>query len=384
MKSLEILPVKQPEKLINMKQFNAFIRKEFHHIFRDSRTLILLLLMPVVLMIIFGFAVTNEIKNNRLAIYDMSKDAASQKLIQRFAASRYFDISENITDPAGLERVFQKGAAALVLVIPAGFNHDLLAKHLAQLQLLADGSDPNTATSLINYASAIIGEYQQSLFQEEQLPYRIVPVTRMLYNSELKSAFSFVPGVMGLILMLISAMMTSVSIVREKELGTMEVLLVSPLRPFMIVIAKAVPYLLIAIVNVLTILTLSVFVLGLPVKGNLFLLLLESTLFIISCLALGLLISTAAQSQQVAMLISMVGLMLPTMMLSGFIFPIENMPLPLQVLSNLVPAKWYIHMVKAIMLKGMGIGSIWKENGILLLMTLFFLGVSIRRFKIRL
>lgn len=367
-----------------MKQFFSFIQKEFYHIFRDPRSLLLLLLMPVALMIIFGFAVTNEIKNNKLAVMDLSKDEASQKLINRFSASPYFDLSVTVPESANLEDIFHKNKAALVMVIPAHFNQDLMASHSTTLQLLADGSDPNTANSLINYASAIIGDYQQEEFPEAQSAFQIVPITRMLYNPGLKSAFFFVPGVMGLILMLISAMMTSVSIVREKELGTMEVLLVSPLKPFMIVLAKAVPYLLIALVNVLTIIALSVWVLGLPVRGNFALLLGESTLFILSCLSLGLLISTAAQSQQIAMLISLLGLMLPTMMLSGFIFPIENMPLPLQVVSNIVPAKWYIRTIKAIMLKGLGLGSVWKENIILLGMTLFFLAVSIKRFKIRL
>ncbi len=367
-----------------MKQFISFIQKEFHHIFRDPRSLLLLLLMPVALMVIFGFAVTNEIKNNKLAILDLSKDATSQKLINRFSASPYFDLTLTVPENTNLEDIFQKNEAAIVMVIPAHFNKDLEAEHTARIQLLADGSDPNTANSLINYASAIIGDYQQELLNEGQRAYQIVPITRLLYNPELKSAFFFVPGVMGLILMLISAMMTSVSIVKEKELGTMEVLLVSPLKPFMIVLAKAVPYLLIALVNVLTIIALSVWVLGLPVRGSFALLLLESTMFILSCLSLGLLISTAAQSQQVAMLISLLGLMLPTMMLSGFIFPIENMPMPLQVISNIVPAKWYIRTIKAIMLKGLGFSAVWKENLILICMTIFFLAVSIKRFKIRL
>jgi ABC-2 type transport system permease protein len=216
------------------------------------------------------------------------------------------------------------------------------------------------------------------------IPYQISPEPRMLYNPELKSAYTFVPGVMGLILMLVSAMMTSVSIVREKEMGTMEVLLVSPMRPLLIVVAKAVPYFTIAMVNVGTILLLSVFLLDLPVQGSVLLLLGESMLFILSCLALGLLISTAAKSQQVAMFISMLGLMLPTMLLSGFVFPIENMPIPLQVVSNAVPAKWFILMVKAVMLKGLGFGAVWKENLILAGMTVFFIAISVKRFKIRL
>lgn len=367
-----------------MKQFTEFVRKEFYHILRDRRSLLLLLAMPVALMIIFGFAITNEIKNNKLAVYDMAKDDASQKIISRFQASKYFNVVYNINTNAEIEKIFQQNKAALILVIPHQFNSSLIATNKAEVQVIADGSDPNTAAILINYATAIITEYQADLKQQANIPYQVIPVTRMLYNPELKSAFTFVPGVMGLILMLISAMMTSVSIVKEKELGTMEVLLVSPLQPMMIVIAKAIPYLLIAIINVLTILALSVFVLGLPVQGNFFFLLAESILFIISCLSLGLLISTAAKSQQVAMLISLLGLMLPTMMLSGFIFPIENMPKALQLVTNIVPARWYILIVKAVMLKGLGIGTVWKETLILAGMTIFFLVVSVKRFNIRL
>ena len=367
-----------------MNQFKEFVRKEFYHILRDRRSLLLLLAMPIILMIIFGFAISNEIKNNSLAVYDMAKDEASQKIISSFKASKYFNITYNIYSEDEIEKVFRQNKAALVIVIPSQFNSNLIATNKAAIQIIADASDPNTATSLINYATSIITEYQSSLNQQVNIPYQIQTETRMLYNPELKSAYSFVPGVMGLILMLISAMMTSVAIVREKELGTMEVLLVSPLNPMLIVIAKAIPYFLIGVINVLTIIALSVFAMGLPVEGNFFLLLAESMLFIISCLSLGLLISTMAQSQQVALLISLLVLMLPTMLLSGFIFPVENMPKVLQWISNIVPATWYILMIKAIMLKGLGFASVWKENLVLVGMTIFFLAVSIKRFNIRL
>ena len=367
-----------------MKKIKSFIRKEFYHIFRDVRTLLLLLVMPIALMIIFGFAVTNEVKNNNVAVYDMSKDQSSQSLISRLNSSTYFDVVYDINNSAEIKRVFEKNIASLIVIIPSNFNQDLFGTNKAIVQIIADGSDPNTATTLTNYASSIIGDYQQEIIQTQNLPYHIVTNIRLLYNPTLKSAYTFVPGVMGLILMLISAMMTSVSIVREIEIGTMEVLLVSPLKPLMIVLAKAIPYLLISFINVLTILALSVFILHLPVRGNLVVLLLECVLFIISCLALGLLISTAAKTQQVALLISMMGLLLPTMLLSGFLFPVENMPIALQVVSNIVPAKWFIIIVKAIMLKGLGFMAVWKENLILLFMTLVFISISVNRFKIRL
>jgi ABC-2 type transport system permease protein len=216
------------------------------------------------------------------------------------------------------------------------------------------------------------------------LPYTIDTQIRMLYNPELKGAYNFVPGVMALVLMLVCAMMTSIAIVREKEMGTMEVILVSPLKPFRIVLAKTVPYLLVSILNIASILLLSVYALDVPIRGSLVLLMAESILFIITSLSVGILISNSAKTQQVAMFTSMMSLFLPTLLFSGFLFPVENMPVPLQVISNIVPAKWYYIIVKAIMIKGLGFGAVWKETLILIGMTIFLLGVSIRNFKIRL
>ncbi|MDP2365556.1 MAG: ABC transporter permease, partial [Ignavibacteria bacterium] len=222
------------------------------------------------------------------------------------------------------------------------------------------------------------------LNQQNKLPYTIKTETRMLYNPQLKGAYSSVPGVMGMILLLISAMMTSIAIVREKELGTMEILLVSPMQPWLVVISKVIPYFIISLINVATILILSVFVLGLPIEGSLLLLIGSTIVYIFCALSLGILISTITETQQAAMLISLLGLMLPVVMLSGYAFPIANMPTILQVLSNLVPAKWYIIIVKGVMIKGIGIEQIWKELLILLAMTGVFLTISIKRFKIRL
>ena len=367
-----------------MKQFLSFIRKEFYHIFRDARTLMLLLLMPVALLIIFGFAISTEIKNNNIAVLDMAHDVSSQNIINRLNASVYFKVVNQIQNASAIQQVFKKNLATLVIVFPENFNKTLESTNSAQIQIIADGSDPNTATTLINYASSIISKYQTELMNDAKLPYQIVPEVRMLYNPELKSAYTFVPGVMGLILMLISTMMTSVSIVKEKELGTMEVLLVSPLKPFLFILAKVIPYLIIGFTNVLTILILSVTLLNLPINGNIGLILFECFLFIVASLSLGILISTAAQSQQIAMFISMIGLLLPTMLLSGFIFPVENMPYPLQIISKIVPATWFIIAVKSTMIKGLGLFAVWKETTILLSMALFFLTVALSRFKIRL
>src|SRR4030095_8112654 len=253
-----------------------------------------------------------------------------------------------------------------------------------KVQLLADASDPNVANTLTNYASAIITDYQDRITHDRRLPYTIQTELRMLYNPQLRGAYSFVPGVMAMVLMLVCALMTAITIVREKENGTMEVMLVSPLKPLKIVVAKAVPYILLSMVNIASILLLSVFVLEVPINGSLMLLVAESVLFTLTSLALGLLISSATSSQQTAMFISLTGLFLPTVMLSGFMFPIENMPLPLRIISNVVPAKWYYSIVTSVMIKGLGLSAIWKETLILSGMMLLLLLLSIKKFKIRL
>lgn len=372
------------DKPINMKQFTTFIRKEFKHVFRDRKTLLMLFGLPVVQIVLFGFALTNEIKNSKMIVVDYAHDKGSQDLITRFESSRYFEVQKAVLTHRQIEAAFKEGKIKTAVIFPVNFYHDLLHSNKAQIQVIADGTDPNTATTLTNYVQAIMGEYQQEVMGQTKLPYRIVPEIRMLYNPELKGAYNYVPGVMALVLMLVCVMMTSISIVREKELGTMEILLVSPFKPLLVILSKAVPYLIVSLVNFAVILLLSVFALGLPINGSLLLLVSVSTLYIITALSMGLLISTTTASQQTAMLLSLMGMLLPTMLFAGFMFPIENMPLPLQVISNIVPAKWYYIIVKRVMIKGLGFASIWKETLILLGMTLLLLGISLRKFKTRL
>jgi ABC-2 type transport system permease protein len=367
-----------------MKQFITFVRKEFAHVLRDRKTLLILFGMPVMQILIFGFALTNEVKNSSIVVVDYAKDAASQELISRIEASRYFEVEKIITDHKQIEESFKEGKVKLALILPENFNTDLLHQNKAQVQVIADATDPNTANTLTNYITAIIRDYQAELNPTVSAPYTIIPETRMLYNPQLKSVHGFVPGVMALVLMLVCVMMTAISIVREKEMGTMEILLVSPFKPLMVIVTKAVPYLILSWVNVGSIILLSVFVLDLPVNGSLLLLFAESTLFIITCLTLGIFISVRTSSQQVAMLISLMGMLLPTILFSGFMFPIENMPKILQVITNIVPAKWFYIIVKSIMIKGLGFSAIWKETLILLGTTLFLLLVSLKSFKIRL
>ena len=367
-----------------MKQLFNFVKKEFAHVFRDRKTLLMLFGVPIAQIVLFGFALTNEIKNSRIVVVDYSKDYVSQQLITKIAAGKYFTIERAPMSHMDIEKAFRSGKIKMAVVFPLNFGNDLQHLHRAQVQVIADASDPNTATTLTNYISSIVADYQSQQANQRGTPFTITPEARMMYNPELKGGPNFVPGVMAMVLLLVCVMMTSISIVKEKELGTMEVLLVSPFNPFMVIIAKMIPYLVVSLLNLIIILLLSVLILDLPVKGSVILLFAESTLFITTALSLGLLISTVTSSQQTAMTISMMGMMLPTLILGGYMFPIENMPIVLQVLSNIVPAKWFYIIIKAVMLKGLGFTYIWKETLILAGMTTFFLVISLRKFKIRL
>lgn len=367
-----------------MKQFLSFIQKEFYHIFRDRRTILILLGMPIVQIILFGFAISTEVKNVKVAVLDQSKDVSTRQIIDKIDASEYFNIHQILTDANEIENVFRRNTSDLVVVFEPNFDNNLRHTGQAKVQLIADATDPNNATILTNYAGSIITDFQQSLRIGNAPSLQIIPQVKLLYNPGMESAYNFVPGVMGLILMLICAMMTSISIVREKETGTMEVLLVSPVRPIFMIIAKMVPYFALSCVNLITILLLSVYVLHVPVAGSLLSLALLSAVFITVSLSLGLLVSTIATTQVEAMLLSGMVFMMPTVVLSGMIFPIENMPLPLQIVSNIIPAKWYIIGVKRIMIEGLSISFAFKQIAILLGMATVLISISLKKFKKRL
>lgn len=367
-----------------MKRFLGFVKKEFIHIFRDRRTMLILFGMPVAQLLLFGYVITNEIKDAKIAVYDKSKDAVTQKITQKLLSSGYFKLEENISSYDQVEKSFRKGNVKMLIVFEPDFAINLEKNGSANVQLLADASDPNTANILTSYTSAIIRDYANSLNTTTALPIQIKTEVQMQYNPELKGVYMFIPGIIAMLLILISALMTSISITREKELGTMEVLLVSPLRPIQIIIGKVIPYVLFAFIDVLIILFIATTVFQVIVQGNMILLLAECLLYIILSLSLGILISSVTSSQQIAMMLSMLALMLPTILLSGFIFPIENMPLPMQWLCQIMPAKWFIIILKSIMLKGNGIIYIWKETLVLVFMIVLFISVSVKKFKIRL
>jgi ABC-2 type transport system permease protein len=368
-----------------MKRFLGFVKKEFLHIFRDQRTLFILFGIPAAQILIFGYAVSTDIKNAGVAFLDLSHDEVTQELTDKIISSGFFKKTDNLLNYNDIDKVFKKGKTKAVIIFEQDFGKNLVSEGKATLSIIADGSEPNTATLVTNYTTSIVNDFV-SEFSGPALNKSIVisPEVKMLYNPNLKSHFMFVPGVITLILILICALMTSVTITREKEFGTMEVLLVSPLKPIQIILGKVMPYFILSFINVLLILALSWFVFGLPVKGSLLLLLAECMLYILMSLTLGILISTVSENMQQAIFISMIGLMLPTILLSGFIFPIENMPKIYDYVSSVMPPRYFIIIIKNIMIKGTGFMYIWKETFILIIMTLVFIGLSVRKFKIRL
>lgn len=368
-----------------MNRFIGFVKKEFLHIFRDYRTLFILFGIPVAQILIFGYAVTMDIKNAQIAILDLSHDEITGKISEKLLASDFFRESKTILNYNDIDRVFKKGNTKAVIIFGEEFGKKLTSEGTATLSVIADGSEPNSATLITNYVLAIVNSFTAELtLPETMMTTPVQAEVRMFYNPELKGQTMFVPGVITLILILICALMTSVTITREKEFGTMEVLLVSPLKPFQIIIGKVMPYFLLSLINVVIILLLSWLVFGLPVKGSIILLMAESMLYILMSLSLGILISTVSSSMQQAIFISLIGLMLPTILLSGFIFPIENMPKIYDYVSMILPPRYFIVILKNIMIKGTGFLYIWKETLILFIMTLVFIGLSMRKFKIRL
>ncbi len=367
-----------------LKVYWAFVKKEFFHIIRDKRTLLILFGMPVAQVMIFGYAVTNEFNGASLDIFDQSKDELSEQLIHHFESSGNFKVNRILYSEAEIEAGFKKGETKLTVVIPKDFAQDLLSGKDVDVQLLADGSDPNNANTLVRYATTMLGMFESKYLGKAQSPYLIDIQTRMLYNPQLKSAHNFVPGTIALILLIISAMMTSLTIAREKETGTMEILLVSPLPPALIILGKVTPYAFLAFLDAILILVIGYFVFEVPIVGSLILLLSVCFIYLLAALGLGTLISTVSKTQQDAMMRSLIGLMMPSMLLSGFIFPLSSMPIILQGIGSIVPATYFIEILKGVMLRGVGIQFVIWEIVVLIGMTLFFLLMTYKNFKIRL
>ena len=367
-----------------MKQLFTFIYKEFLHVFRDKKSMLLLFGLPIVLVILFGYALSNEIKNARVVVCDYAQDYMSKEIIQKIEASPYFVIEQSTMSYQEIDEIFKEGKMRLAIIFPTNFADNVFHTKEGQIQVIADASDPNAATTLTNYLNAILIDYQRQMQNAQNIPLQINIESRMIYNPELRGVLSFVPGLMAFILLLVNILMTSISIVKEKENGTMEILLVSPFNPFMVIVAKLFPYLILSILNLTVILILSYFLFDITVQGNLFLLYAVSVLYILTCLSIGLFISNTTNSQQEAMMSSLVGMMVPGMILTGFMFPIENMPYALQIAADFMPSKWYFVIVKDIMIKGLGFTALWKEIGVLFGMFTILMLVNVKIFKIRL
>lgn len=364
------------DKVFSMKEFWSFIIKETQHIMRDRRTMMILFGMPIILMLIFGFAISTDVRNVRTVVVMSQIDHQTQRMINALDESEYFKVLYKVHTPAEAEQLIRNQKADMGIV----FSTDFASKH-GGVQLITDGTDPNMAQQYNNYASQIMGTQLMNVMQRKS-PSAIA--LKMLYNPQMKSSYNFVPGIMGILLMLICAMMTSISIVREKERGTMEVLLVSPVRPFLIILAKAVPYLVLAFVVLLAILLMSRYVLFVPIAGSLWLILLVSTIYIFMALSLGLLISTIAKTQMAALLMSAVMLLMPCTMLSGMMFPIESMPHVLQWVAALIPPRYYISAMRKLLIMGVSFRYVLSEVVTLLGMTMLFLTVALLKFNKRL
>ncbi|WP_315023019.1 ABC transporter permease [Alloprevotella tannerae] len=366
-----------------MKMFIAFVGKEIRHILRDRRTMLILFGMPLIMMLLFGFAISTDVKDVRLVAVTTPADYLTQRMLARLDASEYFILTHTTHTTIEAEQLIRNGQADIAIVFSPRFA-DRLPKGQGQVQLILDGADPNQASMQGAYATQILRAGMAEATSAAHVPQSTEIITRLLYNPQMKSAYNFVPGIMGLLLLLICAMMTSVSIVREKERGTMEVLLVSPIRPLLILIAKAVPYFLLSIIILLFILGISNFVLKVPVSGNLLAILTLCLLYIFLALCLGLLISVVAKTQLQALLISGMLMLMPNLLLSGMIYPIESMPLPLQWFSAIIPARWFIAAIRKLMVMGVGLQMVGRELLILTAMSLLILGIALKKFKTRL
>lgn len=346
-----------------MKQFKSFIIKEARHILRDKRTMLILFGMPVVMMLLFGFAISTDVRNVRTAVVLSYVDHQTHKMVERLGANEYFDILYKVDNSAAAEQLIRHQKADVAIVF--GRNK--------AIQVMTDGADPNMAQMYANYATMILQSSDTSVMTQ-----------KLLFNPQMRSCYNFVPGIMGMLLLLVCAMMTSISIVKEKERGTMEVLLVSPIRPLMIIIAKAVPYLVLAFVILCTILSISKYVLLVPISGSLFWIFLVSCIYIIVALSLGLLISTVAKTQLVALLTSAMMLLMPTILLSGMMFPVESMPDILQYIAAIIPPRYYISAMRKLMIMGVGIDKITHELMVLSLMAVVLLSAALLKFRSRL
>ncbi len=360
----------------------AFMAKEVRHVLRDRQTLLILLLLPLAQMVLFGYAVRTDIETVRVAIVDPTPDVATRALRSRFASNGRFVMVPVAPRAEALDALFRRDAIDVGVIVPNRLAAGLAEGRTEQLQVITDAADPNSGITMRNYASAVIRAWQREVLAPP--PVGLTTTVRMRFNPSLESVNLFVPGLMALILTLVTAMMTALSLSREKERGTFEVLLVSPLRPWQIIVGKVLPYLVLAFANVVTVLLAAWLVFGVPFVGSLTLLLGASMLYALVGLALGVLIAAVTTSQLAAMLAAVAGTMLPNIMLSGMVFPIASMPAPLRLVTAIVPARWFITICRGVMLKGAGLDVLWPDLLVLVAMAVVLMLAATKRSSVRL
>lgn len=373
-----------------MKAVRELLIKEFLQIRRDKRMLPLILLAPVIQVVLLGYAATVDVKNIRLAVYDGDRSPASRAYIERYTATGYFTVVEHVDDPRDLDAALDGGRATLAVHIPRHFARDVASGRPVRVQLLADGSDANTANISLNYAAQITAGYAESIFAERlarvggiTVP-RVSAETRVWYNPELRSANYMVPGVVALILMIITTTFSAAAIVREKEAGTIEQILVTPIKPLQFILGKLLPFTIIGIVEVGLVLGVAVLWFDIPLRGSIALLFGLCGLFILTTLGLGLFVSTISRTQQQAMMTAQFFIFFPFLFLSGFTFPIENMPPVIQMLTYGIPLRYFIQIVRGLFLKGVGLEVLWPQALALFIFGVVILGLSVMGFRKRL
>ena len=365
-------------------QFFAFTRKEFYHILRDRKTLLVLVVLPISQLLIFGFALNSSLTEMPTAVLDMSNDAMSRQIVAEIDASSTFKVVEHVRSMDEVDELFKGGRLSQVFVFMPGFEKEIKRTGVGNMQVIMDASLQINASTLESYILATLLSYQQKINAGRELPIQIIPEVKMRYNPRLNSAFHFVPGVIGIVLMLVCSMMASLAIVKEKESGTMEVLLVSPIRPPVIILAKLVPYLIVGMINIVIILLISVFILDVPIAGNIFLLFFIGTIFTLSSLALGIMVSVLTKTQRSAIVVSIAGLMLPSIVLSGFIFPLDVLSPAMRAAVHLMPVTLFISAARNIMIKGLGMVAVYPELILMVVITVVLIIISIKCFKNRL
>jgi ABC-2 type transport system permease protein len=373
--------------LRSLKVIREIVRKEFYQIRQDKRMLVVSLVAPVLQVLLLGYAATTDIKDSTMVVCDMDRTGESRRFIKEFTNSGYFIDGYRAATPDEVDVRIERADANIGLILPKGFGRDILSSSPAEVQVILDGADANTANILLGYASQIVASYSQSVMPQVALVRRgaasgrILPEPRIWFNPDLKSAYYMVPGVVALVLMIITMTLTSLGVVKEKELGTLEQLMVTPIRPHELILGKLIPFTIIGFLDVLVVLALAHFWFGVPLQGSVALLFALAGLFILTTLGLGLFISTIAKSQQQAMLIAQFFFFMPFMFLSGFVVPIANMPALIQYFTYLIPLRYFLEIVRGIFLKGSGLRELWPQALALAGFGVATLTLSVLRFR---